>query len=499
MKIKLLEAKKHPENYKLKVCAYVRVSTDHEEQENSLINQEQHYREIITSNPKYEFVGIYSDQGKSGYKENRPQFQKMIQEARDGKIDLILTKSISRFARNTATVLKFVRELKSLGVGIFFELQNINTLSAEGELMITILSAFAQAESDGASNNTLMAYKRKFEQGNHQTRVQNCYGYCLDEEGNLQIDPTQALYVKKMYELANEGVWPSRITRYLSEVNAPTKTGKPWHQSVVTWILRNEVYKGDICTQRTYLDANRVRRMNNGHKDRYYIKGNHEGIIEPELWEKVQEKLEERLNGLYEVAPIETRDNLAVYPLSGLMYCPHCGAVLHRAVDKKKGLAYWICKTVLRKSSSLCKGMRIPDVKALELNIVAPAIIDYELDQYGEKVFFTQDKGAYEKSGNCPYDPEKVAKQKVGRPIYPLTKKLYCSKCGATLNRRTKWSDNVGWDCSNYRRRGPSACEGISVPEEIASSWNIVEEVIVTEGVDKGGRKSYSYTSKSKC
>ena len=148
MRIKIIKAgETHPAD-RLKVCAYARVSTDSPEQEGSLENQEQHYREMITANPMYEFAGIYSDQGISGYKEARPGFQRMMEDARAGKIDLIITKSISRFARNTVTVLKSARELKGMGV---FELQNINTLSGEGELMLTILSAFAQAESEGAS------------------------------------------------------------------------------------------------------------------------------------------------------------------------------------------------------------------------------------------------------------------------------------------------------------------------------------------------------------
>lgn len=151
MKIKVIKPKKQLQAEKKKVCAYVRVSTDSLEQEDSLDNQAAYFRDFIQSNPEWEFVGIYSDQGISGFKESRPEFQRMIADAKDGKIDLIVVKSVSRFARNTETVLKFSRELKSIGVGIFFQLQNINTLSGAGELMLTILAAFAQAESEGAS------------------------------------------------------------------------------------------------------------------------------------------------------------------------------------------------------------------------------------------------------------------------------------------------------------------------------------------------------------
>ena len=162
MRIKVIKPTVATENKRLKVCAYVRVSTDSLEQEDSLDNQIAYFQDYIRSNPAWEYVGIYADQGISGFKENRPQFQKMIADARAGKIDLIVVKSVSRFARNTETVLKFSRELKSIGVGIFFELQNINTLSGAGELMLTIIAAFAQAESQGASDNANLTYKRKF-------------------------------------------------------------------------------------------------------------------------------------------------------------------------------------------------------------------------------------------------------------------------------------------------------------------------------------------------
>ena len=150
---------------KLKVCAYCRVSTDADEQENSLENQVRHYETVIKANPDYEYAGVYSDFAISGFKEKRPGLQKMLADAEKGKIDLILTKSVSRFARNTSIVLEATRKLKELNVGVFFELQNINTLSGEGELMLTILAAFAQAESESGSTGAKMVYQRKYEAG----------------------------------------------------------------------------------------------------------------------------------------------------------------------------------------------------------------------------------------------------------------------------------------------------------------------------------------------
>lgn len=176
MEIHVIEPKMNTFN-KLRVCAYCRVSTEEEEQANSLENQMEHYEEEIRSNPSYEFAGIYHDFGISGFKENRPGFQKMLQAARDHEIDLIITKSVSRFCRNTDTLLKAVRELKDLGVGVIFELQHINTLATSGEILLTVLAAFAQAESENYSALGKMVYTRKYEAGIPVQYLERSFGY----------------------------------------------------------------------------------------------------------------------------------------------------------------------------------------------------------------------------------------------------------------------------------------------------------------------------------
>lgn len=165
MRVKVINKRPASVLQKKRVCAYVRVSTDSRRQEESLENQMETYERLITGNPEYEFIGVFADQGISGYCENRPQFQRMMEKARAGEIDLIITKSISRFARNTVTVLKFARELKELGVGIFFEEQNINTLSGDGEMMLAVLASFAQEESRSMSENNKWSIRKKFERG----------------------------------------------------------------------------------------------------------------------------------------------------------------------------------------------------------------------------------------------------------------------------------------------------------------------------------------------
>ena len=165
MRIKVINKRPASVLQKKRVCAYARVSTDSRRQEDSLENQMETYERLITGNPEYEFIGVFADQGISGYCENRPKFQRMMEKARAGEIDLIITKSISRFARNTVTVLKFARELKELGVGIFFEEQNINTLSGDGEMMLAVLASFAQEESRSMSENNKWSIRKKFERG----------------------------------------------------------------------------------------------------------------------------------------------------------------------------------------------------------------------------------------------------------------------------------------------------------------------------------------------
>lgn len=389
----------------MKVCAYARVSTDSPEQEGSLENQEQHYREMITANPMYEFAGIYSDQGISGYKEARPGFQKMMEDARAGKIDLIITKSISRFARNTVTVLKSARELKGMGVGIFFELQNINTLSGEGELMLTILSAFAQAESEGASENAKLTNLRKFRQGIPAVRVGKCYGFSQDANGEIVLDAEQAFVVRKMYEMAAQGIWVSRITEYLFKRGYKTAAGNYWSECAVFRILHSEIYKGAVMMQKTYLDADRVRHKNTGQRDRWYVADHHPAIVSEELWDKVQEVLAARSAYMKGKKPERERngDSHNTYPLSGKLFCPECGALLHHKFANKGRQEYWVCSTRLKRPEEGCPGIWVPTEATEGWQIEGKAVVMESEDEFGVKSYSFMEKAAYERRKGCPY------------------------------------------------------------------------------------------------
>lgn len=399
MRIKVIKPTKAVHQQKKKVCAYVRVSTDSLQQEDSLENQTTYFKSFITANPEWEFVGIYSDQGISGYKENRPGFQKMIEDARAGNIDLIVVKSISRFARNTETVLKFTRELKSIGVGIFFELQNINTLSGAGELMLTILAAFAQAESEGASANAKMTYKRKFESGIPAHGLESTFGYKANAQGDIVVDEEKAAVVRQMFDLAEQGIWPSKIKQYLNKNGVPGCAGGDWDDTAVFRVLHNVSYKGDLILQKTYRDSRRKQRKNEGQVDQWYIAENHQPIVPPKQWDKVQEILRKRSEHLQKPAPPKPdspRSSRNTYPLSNLIYCPICGEKLIHKWGKGKN-EYWACKTNLKVGKDACKGIWLPAEVANDWGEITDPIVavQYE-DEYGMRRFTAYPKDEYD-------------------------------------------------------------------------------------------------------
>lgn len=201
MRVRIIEPVKKKENKKKRVCAYARVSTGSDAQGESLENQIQYYENLISNNPDYEYAGVFADRGITGTTDNRPEFQRMLNLAKEGKIDLIITKSISRFARNTAIMLQVVRELKDIGVEIIFEKENIRTLSGDGELMLTVLSSFAQEESKNISDNLKWRVKKKFERGELIINTTRFLGYDKDEYGDLVINPKEAEIVKRYLKI----------------------------------------------------------------------------------------------------------------------------------------------------------------------------------------------------------------------------------------------------------------------------------------------------------
>ena len=334
---------------KKKVAAYCRVSTDQDEQLNSFEAQRSYYTEHILSNPNYELAGIFADEGISGTNtKNREQFNAMIKACKEGKIDLILTKSISRFARNTLDCLNYVRELKQLGIGIYFEKENIDTLDAKGEVLLTILSSLAQEESRSISENSTWGVRRRFEQGKVTINETKFLGYEKDRNGNIVIDKKQAVIIKRIYREFLQGKGIGHITKDLEKDKVKNWNGTTkWYMSTIQSILQNEKYKGDALLQKSYtIDfLSKKRAKNHGEVTQYYVEESHPAIIDPEEWEAVQLEFERRRKFCEEhfIKKLDTR-----VAFSGKLICSQCGNVYGRktwiqptGVQRK----VWMCST----------------------------------------------------------------------------------------------------------------------------------------------------------
>ena len=480
---------------KLKVCAYCRVSTDADEQENSLENQIRHYKEVITSNPDYEYAGVYSDFAISGFKEKRPGLQKMLADARKGKIDLILTKSVSRFARNTSIVLEATRKLKELNVGVFFELQNINTLSGEGELMLTILAAFAQAESESGSVGAKMVYQRKYEAGIPVQYLERSFGYTKDERGIFVADEAEAAWVRKIYEMAADGYTPAAIKRYLNENGVKTVGGAEWIDSTVFRLIENEIYKGDYIMHKHFVNEERKLVRNRGEVDAWYIEDDHEAIVSPELWQKAQDALEAKRDYLAEGSVIEefTEEN---YPYMNKIFCARCGHPLYKRIYSNGNRLNWGCSGTKRYGKSFCEGINIPDgVLRGAWHFDENMYIGEKPTEKGKKEF-TYLKEASWKRRHKKKEPEPIPENT--ETEYPYREKIFCGLCGSRLVRHVNTkSHKVIWVCNGRKRKGKDFCDGTRVPDTIIKGWGeIKKDIYIQRKDDKNGKKCYSYTSK---
>lgn len=385
MEIRKLTPEGSAQSKKKRVCAYIRVSSDKEAQLDSLENQEAYFIRKYAQETGCEFVGIYSDVGISGTSENRPAFQEMLNACMCGEIDLIHTKSISRFARNTVTVLEVSRQLKSLGIGIYFEEQDINTMSAEGELMLTVLASFAQEESYNISENQKWAIQKKFARGDVMINTNRFLGYDKDKDGNLIINEKEAEIVRMIFRMYLGGDGTFRIAKKLNELGIPTVTGKQWHETTIRGMLKNEKYKGDCLLQKYYVPkVGGATVANDGKVKSYYITGNHEAIIPKEEWDAVQRLRKERA----EERNIDTKNTQKFknrYPLSGKLICPYCGKHLRRLYVYKKYV--WACSTYIDKGKKVCRGIRIPECVTDEWTIDEPVVVREEVNADGEKYY----------------------------------------------------------------------------------------------------------------
>ena len=392
---------------RLRVCAYARVSTDSEKQENSLENQKISYEKLICSEPTYEFAGLYYDKGVSGRVETRPGFQQMIADARLGKFDLIITKSVSRFARNTVILLKYVRELKDLGIGIVFEENEISTMSAEGEMMLAVIASFAQEECRSMSENKKWTCRKKFEKGELMINTNRFMGYDKDENGNLVINEGEASIVRRIFDLYMSGMGAHSIAKVLNEEGVTTVTGATWHASTIMGMLKNEKYKGDSLLQKTYTPSNHSGTVKNrGEVKQFYVSENHEPIIDPDDWDMVQELIEYNRNK----KGIAAGDNKyqSRYPNSHKLICPHCGKYLRRRYVYGRKVE-WLCSTYIHKGKSACPGVRVKDSELGDRVFTEPTVVE-EVIIDGSKHYSYTAKAEYDSRG----EEETLNKEKGG-------------------------------------------------------------------------------------
>ena len=348
---------------KKRVAAYARVSSGKDAMLHSLSAQVSYYSDYIQNNG-WEYAGVYADEAITGTKDKRDGFQKLLTECRNGNVDMVITKSISRFARNTVTLLTTVRELKELGVDVYFEEQNIQTASADGELMLTILASYAQEESLSVSENMKWRIKKNFEDGKPWSGF--VLGYRC-ENGQYVIVPEEAEVVRRIYREYLDGLGATAIMKGLNDDGIRTRTGKPWRMGGVLKVLKNYNYTGNLILQKTYSENHLTKRkmINCGEQPQYHVEGAHEAIIDIATWEAVQEEIHRRAE--YYTAK---KPSAGTYTFTGLIRCSVCGKKYRRKTTAS-GII-WVCTTYNTHGKKACTSKAIPESVLYELTADIP-------------------------------------------------------------------------------------------------------------------------------
>ena len=361
-----------------RVAAYCRVSTDSEEQLTSYQNQMCAYTEMIAANKEWEFAGLYADEGISGTRaDKRPEFQRMIRDCQNGKIDYIITKSVSRFARNTVECLEYVRSLKAQGIGIFFEEQNIDTLKNESELYLVIYAGFAQSESESISKHITWTYRKKFEEGKVSFQYKNFLGYRKGTDNQPEIVPEEAAIVERIYEmfLAGQPVKVIAQTLQAEKIEIPGKN-LSFSKNMIMNILRNEKYCGDCILQKTVtVDCiSKTRKANQGEAPMYIVENNHPAIISREVFNRVQEELIRRqaLRAKSDKTSITATGKYSKYALTEVLQCAECGSRYRRVTWTAHGRKkiVWRCISRLDYGTKHCKDSITVEEEALHGAVV---------------------------------------------------------------------------------------------------------------------------------
>lgn len=519
----LVDRTKSSKINRIRVAAYCRVSTDSEDQLNSYKSQVMYYSDLIKKNKEWELADIYADEAITGTQvTKREDFQRMINDCVNGQVDMVITKSISRFARNTLDTLKYVRLLKEHNIAVYFEDEKINTLTMDGELLLVVLSSVAQQEVENISDNVKKGLKMKMKRG-ELVGFQGCLGYDYDaSDKSIHVNKEEAEIVKHIFQMYVEGNGATLIKNELNNLGYKTKKGNQWTQSTVIGIIKNEKYKGDILLGKTFtVDPISKRRLDNlGEEDQFYIKDHHEPIISEEMFDKAQEILNRRgKNRSRMVATPGKREKFSrQYAFSCMLECGFCGSNLSRrswhssSVHQK---TIWQCVTGTKKGKQYC-----PDSKGIPEKVIEEAFIEsYRLlcgdnrdvlDEFIQRVELTLGESNIEKSiSKIDKEIEALVTKKKKlldmRLDEQIDKIVYADKMEELEKKQKKlMDDRVEFQLQadnekTLKRRTmefKKALEANQVLEEFDRTVfeSIVEKVIVGEIDEDGNKNPYKLT-----
>ncbi|MCD8075304.1 MAG: recombinase family protein [Lachnospiraceae bacterium] len=439
-----------------KVAAYARVSRDTERLAHSLSAQVSYYSRLIQNNPEWEYAGVYADYALSGTSaEKRPDFQRLLADCEEKKIDIILTKSISRFARNTVDLLETVRHLKELGIEVRFEKEHINSLSEDGELMLSLLASFAQEESRSISENCKWGVRKRFASGEMGTANKHILGYRYDEEQRKYvIIPEEAEVVRWIFQLYLDGVSLQGICDKLTEKGYRSINGIQYMEGTMAGMVRNEVYAGDTLRQKTYVTDPISKRQvkNKGELPMYYIADTHEAIIDRETWGKIQEETARR-ESLWRPE----------YCFTGKIKCGTCGMPYSRSLYEIKSgkCAYWTCRANKEVGTS-CTGIKFKESELMKICAKVLGIDSFSEEEFNRQVLDM----TILKNGSIEFHMVggetrlwKNLRINESRHIATLTEcfkgRIFCGICGKEYHRvNSVTAGHVYWFCIGKKLKG---------------------------------------------
>ena len=470
-KISKIEPKLPVIQARKKVAAYARVSRDTERLMHSVSAQVSYYSALIQKNPEWEYAGVYADMGISGTDTSkRGEFLRMLADCEEGKIDIILTKSISRFARNTVDLLETVRHLKNLGIEVRFEKEHIHSLSEDGELMLTLLASFAQEESRSISENVKWGVRKRFQSGEIGAANKHILGYRYDDGlRRYVIIPEEAEAVRWMFQMYIDGVPLRGIAESMNSAGIRTTLGNDFQEASVRQLIFNEVYAGDIRRQKCYMadPITKTKVKNCGELPQYYMADCHEAIIDRETYAKVQAEMERRA-GLVNPA----------YPFTGKIKCGICGQSFTRRKGTTKGKEYvsWFCRAK-KEVGMTCTSRNYSEQNLMEIcaKLMGTDSFDGTAFESSVRLISALPDGSLEvqffdgqiKRWEMPPKPAKVPDKPVKkRPAHLFDGKIFCGQCGRRYGRAVSESKDrhLYWYCRAKSHHGVT-CDSVNYPD----------------------------------